>query len=111
MDEENNIEQTQLTKKQNEAFEFMKKGKSVFLTGPGGTGKSYLLKHFIKWFKENKEDNNNLIFVTSTTGLSAILIDGMTIHRYSGIGIGKLEVIKRFINYLIFEKDGFQQLY
>ena len=85
-------EQTLLTKKQNEAFEFMKKGKSVFLTGPGGTGKSYLLKHFIKWFKENKEDNNNLIFVTSTTGLSAILIDGMTIHRYSGIGIGKLEV-------------------
>ena len=34
-----------LTKKQQEAFECMKLGQSVFLTGPGGSGKSYLLKY------------------------------------------------------------------
>lgn len=76
-----------LTDKQQSAFEFMKSGKNVFLTGPGGSGKSYLLKIFINWFS-----NKDKIFVTSTTGLSSILIDGMTIHRYSGIGTGDKDV-------------------
>lgn len=76
-----------LTDKQQSAFDFMKSGKNIFLTGPGGSGKSYLLKIFINWFS-----NKDKIFVTSTTGLSSILIDGMTIHRYSGIGTGEKDV-------------------
>ena len=85
-----------LTEKQKEAFQYMKKGHSVFLTGPGGSGKSFLLKYFIEWFKKEIENDKNQIFVTSTTGLSALLIDGMTIHRYSGIGTGKSEVDELF---------------
>ena len=81
-----------LTKKQQEAFECMKLGQSVFLTGPGGSGKSYLLKYFIEWYRQNEETPKTQIYITSTTGLSAILIDGMTINRYSGIGIGDKDI-------------------
>lgn len=85
----------ELTEKQSIAFEAMKTGKNVFLTGPGGSGKSFLLKHFIDWYNnENECEDNDIIkiFVTSTTGLSSILIDGMTIHRYSGIGTGEKDI-------------------
>lgn len=85
------------TKKQREAIRHIICGKNAFLTGPAGTGKSYVLKYYIEWFKENKENNNNKIYITSTTGLSALLIDGITIHRYSGIGIVDTEIEKDFI--------------
>lgn len=81
-----------LTKKQEDAFEYMKKGNNVFLTGPGGSGKSFILKYFIDWYKNQNIDNESKIFITSTTGLSSLLIDGMTIHRYSGIGTGEKDV-------------------
>ena len=82
----------ELTQKQKEALKAMKSGQNVFLTGPAGTGKSFLLKHFIFWFQLNNENENAKIFITSTTGLSSLLIDGMTINRYSGIGIGDKDV-------------------
>lgn len=88
----------QLTRKQEEALYNMKNGKNVFLTGPAGTGKTYLLKYFIDWYRtKNMEDLTDKakyqkIYITSTTGLSAILIDGITIHRYAGIGLGDKDV-------------------
>ncbi len=76
---------TNLTKKQYDAFECMKNGHNIFLTGPGGTGKSFLLKHFINWYKQNKEDKSSKIYVSSTTGLSSLLIDGITINKTTRI--------------------------
>lgn len=92
----------QLTEKQELALEAMKKGKNVFLTGPGGSGKSFLLKFFIEWYKQNKETESKKIYITSTTGLSASLIEGTTIHSYSGIGTGQKdisEIYKNIINF------------
>ena len=81
-----------LTEKQQDAFEYMKSGKNVFLTGPGGSGKSFLIKYFINWYKSEMETEDSKIYITSTTGLSSILIDGITINRYSGIGIGDKDI-------------------
>ena len=81
-----------LTEKQQNAFNTMKSGKNVFLTGPGGSGKSFLIKYFIDWYRSEKEEDESKIFITSTTGLSSILINGITINRYSGIGIGDKDI-------------------
>jgi ATP-dependent DNA helicase PIF1 len=61
--------------------------KNVFITGPGGCGKSY----FINFFKEYTSVNtpNTKLALTSTTGISALLIGGCTIHSYLGIGLAK----------------------
>lgn len=89
-----------LTDKQKSAFDSMKNGKNVFLTGPAGCGKSFLLTYFIDWYKNEKEDDDHKIFITSTTGLSSLLVNGMTINRFSGIGIGDKEV-DYYINKII----------
>ncbi len=80
------------TKSQEKAFKAMQNGKNIFITGSGGTGKSYVIQKFIQWYKMNKERENKKIFITSTTGLSSLLINGMTIHRFSGIGTGEKEI-------------------
>ena len=73
-----------LTKKQNDAFNMMVKGESVFITGPGGVGKTSLIKLFVRIYKQNK-----IIGLTSTTGISALLFGGSTLHSYLGIGLGQ----------------------
>ena len=78
---------SQFTEIQQQAMNSMLKGKNVFVTGPGGTGKSYCIFYFLAKMKEmglTKEE----IAVTSTTGISASLIGGTTLHRFAGIGIG-----------------------
>lgn len=76
-----------LTKKQNEAYSLMSKGENVFVTGMAGTGKTALIKLFIKVYKQNK-----IMGVTSTTGISALLFGGTTIHSFTGIGLGTASV-------------------
>ena len=69
--------------KQSEAYELMLKRKNVFLTGPGGVGKTVVIKTF-------RTVNASLrnIGITSTTGTSAILLGGTTLHSFLGIGYG-----------------------
>lgn len=74
----------QLKPKQNEAYSLMTQGKSIFLTGAAGSGKSEIIKLFVKIYNPLKK-----IAVTSTTGASALLINGVTLHSYLGIGLGK----------------------
>ena len=72
-----------LNKKQQIAFEEFKKGKNIFITGPAGTGKSMTISKIIDYCK--KENKN--YGITATTGASALLINGKTIHSYLGIGL------------------------
>lgn len=68
---------------QEQAFSVLKSGQSVFLTGPAGSGKTFLLKRFIKYLHAKGKK----VSVTATTGLAATHLNGRTIHSWAGIGI------------------------
>ena len=68
---------------QAEALNVMKMGYNVFLTGPPGSGKTFLLNKYIDYLKEN----NKVVAVTASTGIAATHINGVTLHSWSGLGI------------------------
>jgi hypothetical protein len=65
------------------ALEIMLEGENVLLTGPAGSGKTYVLNEFIRRAKKQ----GKYVAVTATTGLAATHLGGNTIHAWSGIGI------------------------
>jgi ATP-dependent DNA helicase PIF1 len=66
-------------------------GRSVFFTGPAGTGKSVLMRSIIQDLKKKYARDPERIAVTASTGLAACNIGGMTLHSFAGIGLGKEE--------------------
>src|SRR3954463_13312939 len=74
------------------ALEIMLQGESVFLTGPAGSGKTYVLAEFIRRAKRE----GLTVAVTATTGLAASHLGGSTIHSWSGIGVAD-ELPKGFV--------------
>lgn len=71
------------SKKQKYAIKQILSKKNIFLTGPAGTGKTYVIDYIRKYFKEKRN-----IAVTSSTGISAINIRGRTLHSWAGVGLG-----------------------
>jgi ATP-dependent exoDNAse (exonuclease V) alpha subunit len=69
--------------KQKTALDILKLGYNVFLTGPAGSGKTYLLKQYIAYLKSK----NIGVAVTASTGIAATHMNGQTIHSWSGMGI------------------------
>lgn len=69
--------------KQEDAFNLLKMGKNVFLTGEAGSGKTWLLNKYIQYLKENHVK----VAVTASTGIAATHLQGNTIHSWSGIGV------------------------
>lgn len=69
---------------QEDALPYMMKG-NIFLTGPPGCGKTYLLNKFIDMCH-----NINLnVAVTGTTGMAAYLLNGTTINSWGGLGLAE----------------------
>lgn len=69
--------------KQETALDILKTGKSVFLTGSAGTGKTHLLNQYIKYLKERKVNPS----VVAPTGIAASHLKGSTVHSFFGLGI------------------------
>lgn len=76
-----------LTKTQEEALRLLKTGANVFLTGKAGTGKSFVLKEFIRQSKKK-------ILITAPTGVAAIEIGGATLHRTFDIPLNMAKLVK-----------------
>ena len=71
--------------KQKEALDILKMGHNIFLTGPAGSGKTFLLNQYISYLKENNINQA----VTASTGIAATHINGRTIHSWCGMGINQ----------------------
>lgn len=68
---------------QKEALEILEKGHNVFITGPAGSGKTFLLNAYIDFLRKNMIGTA----VTASTGIAATHIGGMTVHAWTGLGI------------------------
>lgn len=68
---------------QSQALDILKMGKNVFITGPAGSGKTYVINEYVKYLREHAVE----VAVTASTGIAATHIGGMTIHSWSGLGI------------------------
>ena len=72
-----------LNEEQRAAVRLVRRGRSVFITGGAGTGKSFLLRAII-----SELDPKNT-YVTASTGIAALTLGGTTVHSFAGVGLGK----------------------
>lgn len=93
----------ELSPEQELIFESYLKGENIVMTGPGGCGKSYLIKEIVK---DARRKNKN-IEVTALTGCAAVLLEcsAKTLHSWAGIGLGlSTRTEEKIIKNLYFDK-------
>ena len=73
-----------LNKKQILAFNLFKSKYNIFITGGAGTGKSFITCCSQDYIDSQQIDNESFS-ITSTTGISALNIGGITIHNWAGL--------------------------
>jgi len=78
-----------LSKEQETALKKFHEGHNLFLTGPAGTGKSFLIDQMVK----SADQRGLSIQVTAMTGVAAVLLGkrARTLHSWSGIQLAKDE--------------------
>lgn len=74
-----------LSEGQQECFNKYLNNENIFITGPGGSGKSFLIREIVNHAK----DNAKKIKICALTGCAAILLQcgATTLHAFSGIGL------------------------
>lgn len=77
-----------LNQGQQAVFDAVLRGESIFLTGPGGTGKSFLIHHL---YHDIYKQIGKKVSLTALTGCAALLLHpkAKTIHSWAGIRLGK----------------------
>lgn len=76
---------SELSPSQKKIFEAYQNNSNLFITGPAGTGKSYLIKKIV----QDATSRGKCVQCCALTGCAAILLDcnAKTIHSWSGVGI------------------------
>jgi ATP-dependent DNA helicase PIF1 len=97
------IDLSSLSLEQRNAYLLFKTGANIFISGPGGSGKSFLVRHFM----HGNDNELRRMQITSTTGCSSILLSETlgvncvkTINSWSGVRLCKGEKEKIISNVL-----------
>jgi ATP-dependent DNA helicase PIF1 len=82
-----NIDISLLSKEQKYAYNKFTQGENLFITGPGGTGKTRLVKYLVEYAKSVGKP----IQVCAMTGCASVLLqcNARTLHSWSGIKLAK----------------------
>lgn len=77
-----------LNKEQRAAYDAVALGQHVFITGPGGTGKSFLMNQL---FETLPKQTGRVVALTALTGCAALLLHkkAKTLHSWAGVGLAK----------------------
>jgi ATP-dependent exoDNAse (exonuclease V) alpha subunit len=75
INKEKEVKKVNLSPEQQEALKKLMEGENIFLTGGAGTGKSFLIEYFVSQLPEKN------IITCAPTGIAALQIKGVTIHR------------------------------
>jgi ATP-dependent exoDNAse (exonuclease V) alpha subunit len=70
-----------LSPEQVHALELCRSGENVFLTGGAGSGKSYVIREFMR------DIDDKQMPTLASTGAAAVLLGGRTFHSFFGLGI------------------------
>nr|BFD68615.1 hypothetical protein HAGR004_36370 [Bdellovibrio sp. HAGR004] len=70
-----------LSPEQAAALDLLRSGENVFLTGGAGSGKSFLIRQFMR------ELDAKEMPILASTGAAAVLLGGRTFHSFFGLGI------------------------
>lgn len=93
MKKKQNLARVCLSEEQRKVLDLVaEENKSVFFTGSAGTGKSVLLREIIKTLRVKYKTQPDRVAVTASTGLAACNVGGVTLHSFSGIGLGKEDI-------------------
>jgi ATP-dependent DNA helicase PIF1 len=78
---------TSLSDEQKYAYNKFVNGENIFITGPGGTGKTRLVQYLVNYAKSD----NKHVQVCAMTGCAAVLLqcNARTLHSWSGIKLAK----------------------
>lgn len=81
-----------LSNSQQLALDHALKGRSLLVTGPGGTGKSHLVSSIVQGLRSQ----GKVVAKTGSTGIAAVNIGGSTIHSLLKTGIcGSVDELKK----------------
>lgn len=97
-----------LNKQQLLVFNKYINGENIFITGPGGSGKTFLIRQIVSHaIKHNKQ-----IQVCALTGCASILLNcrATTLHRFAGIGLASMP-IEKIIKELFYRKYKLKNWY
>lgn len=96
---------SELSYEQKVCFDAAMESRSLFISGPGGVGKSFVLKAIIEEFTARKR----AFRVAASTGVAALNIGGSTIHSLLGTNIKhNVNEIKPLIGTRTFHKAQFR---